>query len=100
MQQFRPMMLRSPACQLSQECKWFEKDSEGGVVQVVIKRVMIPCGSSPKLVDLWCELKLAHLLHHVNILHMEQVYVDVIKEGLWISMELMGRSLVDVVTLR
>jgi hypothetical protein len=30
---------------------------------------------------------------------MEQVYVDVIKEGLWIGMELMGRSLVDVVML-
>lgn len=95
-QQFRPMTLRSPARRLSQECKWFEKDGEGGAALVAIKRVMIPRGGSPKLVDLRCELELAHSLHHVNVLRMERVYVDVIEEGLWIGMELMGRSLADV----
>lgn len=96
-QQFRPMTPRSPARQLSQESKRFEKD-EGGVAQVVaIKRVLIPRdGSSSKIVDLQRELELTRSLRHANVLRMERLYVDVVEESLWIGMELMDRSLADV----
>ncbi|KAN0139685.1 hypothetical protein V8E53_002347, partial [Lactarius tabidus] len=54
--QFGPMTLRSPARRLSQDV----------AAPVAIKRVMIPRGGSPKLVDLQCELELAHSLCHAN----------------------------------
>jgi hypothetical protein len=99
-QQFRPMTPRSPARRLSQECKRFEKDSgEGGAAQVAIKRVMIPRGGSSKLVDLRRELELARALRHANVLRMERLYVDVVEESLWIGMELMDRSLADVLAV-
>jgi hypothetical protein len=99
-QQFRPMTPRSPARRLSQECKRFEKDSEGGAVaQVAIKRVLIPRGGSSKLVDLRHELELARRFRHANVLRMERLYVDVVEESLWVGMELMDRSLADVLAV-
>jgi len=38
-------------------------------------------------------------VRHPNVLSMEQVFVDVVEDALWIKMELMERSLADVVML-
>ena len=102
-QQFRPMTPRSPARRLSQECKRFEKDENAAQV-VAIKRVLIPrdgglSSSSSKLVDLQRELELTRSLRHANVLRMERLYVDVVEESLWIGMELMDRSLADVLSV-
>ena len=99
-QQFQPMTPRSPSRRLSQECKICEKDKDKedceGTARVAIKRVLIPRGGSEKLTDLRCELELARSLRHANVLRMERLYVDVVEESLWIGMELMDRSLADV----
>ena len=89
-QQFQPMTPRSPARGLSQPF------DEGGAAQVAIKRVPIPHDGSPKLAELRRELELARCLRHANVLRMERLYVDVVEESLWIGMELMDRSLADV----
>ncbi|KAI9454081.1 kinase-like domain-containing protein [Russula earlei] len=52
-----------------------------------------------KLTDLRCELELTRTLRHSNVLHMERLYVDVIEESLWIGMELLDRSLADVLAV-
>ncbi|KAF8259328.1 hypothetical protein EI94DRAFT_1751867 [Lactarius quietus] len=95
-QQFQPMTPRSPARRVSQqECK--DGGGEVDVAQVAIKRVLIPRGDTPpKIVELRRELELARSLRHANVLHMERLYVDVVEESLWIGMELMDRSLADV----
>jgi len=66
---------------------------------VAIKRVPILRGGTEKLADLRRELELARALRHANVLRMERLYVDVIEEGLWIGMELMDRSLADVLAV-
>ena len=93
-QQFQPMTPRSPARRLSQE-------SCEAAAQVAIKRVQIPRESSslPKLAELRRELELTRALRHANVLHMERLYVDVVEESLWIGMELMDRSLADVLSV-
>ena len=58
----------------------------------------IPSGSS-KLVDLERELKLLKGLSHPHILNMSSLYVDTADDALWIRMELMDRSLADVIGL-
>ncbi|KAI0063356.1 kinase-like protein [Artomyces pyxidatus] len=63
---------------------------------VAIKSVpILPSGSS-KLFDLRRELELMRDLRHPNILKMERLYVDLVEDSLWIGMELMERSLADV----
>jgi hypothetical protein len=94
-QQFQPMTPGSPARGLEQESRRFD-GREGSAAQVAIKRVMVPHGGSPKLAELRRELELARCLRHVNVLRMERLYVDVVEESLWIGMELMDRSLADV----
>ncbi|KAH9966198.1 hypothetical protein BGW80DRAFT_1343403 [Lactifluus volemus] len=69
-QQFRPLSPRSPA----------EDSTE----------------SASQLVDLRHELELTRALHHANVHRMERLYVDVAEESLWIGMELLDRSLADV----
>ncbi|KAF4586383.1 hypothetical protein EYR38_010659 [Pleurotus pulmonarius] len=66
---------------------------------VAIKNIPILPGGSPKLVDLRRELKLMKGLWNSNILGMDAVYVDLVEDSLWIRMELMERSLADVVAL-
>ncbi|KAH9054894.1 kinase-like domain-containing protein [Lactarius vividus] len=96
-QQFQPLTPRSPARTLSQESERVVKEGcEDTASLVAIKRVPIPRGGSPKLTDLRGELELARLLRHANVLRMERLYVDVVEESLWIGMELMDRSLADV----
>ncbi|KAG6868783.1 hypothetical protein C0993_010710 [Termitomyces sp. T159_Od127] len=75
---------------------------------VAIKSVAILPTGSPKLVDLERELGLMRELMgegegqgqgHENVLGMEAVYVDLVEDALWIRMELMERSLADIVEL-
>lgn len=66
---------------------------------VAIKQVaLLPSGSS-KLVDLERELKLLKGLSHPHILSMASLYVDTVDDALWIRMELMDRSLADIIGL-
>lgn len=66
---------------------------------VAIKQVaLIPTGST-KLDDLQKELTLMNKVRHPNILRMESLYVDLLEDALWIRMELMDRSLADILNL-
>jgi hypothetical protein len=51
------------------------------------------------MADLRRELELTRTLRHPNLLYMERLYVDVAEENLWIGMELMDRSLADVLAV-
>lgn len=66
---------------------------------VAIKSVAIVPSGSPKLVDLQKELTLMKGLSHENVLGMDGVYVDLVEDSLWVRMELMERSLADLVGL-
>jgi len=81
-----------------------EEDEDGAQSQqkhelVAIKRVPLLRSGMEKLMDLWRELELMHALRHANVLRMERLYVDGAEECLWIGMELMDRSLVDVLAV-
>jgi hypothetical protein len=52
-----------------------------------------------KLIDLERELKLMKGLWHENILGLDALYVDLTEDTLWVRMELMERSLADIVGL-
>ncbi|KNZ75591.1 Serine/threonine-protein kinase pakA [Termitomyces sp. J132] len=81
----------------------------GRTTVVAIKSVAILPSGSPKLVDL--ERELGVLMGGAggaggglgseceNVLGVEAVYVDLVEDALWIRMELMERSLADVVGL-
>lgn len=71
----------------------------GRTVLVAIKSVAIVPSGSPKLVDLQHELTLMRGLCHENVLGMDGVYVDLQEDSLWIRMELMERSLADIIQL-
>ncbi|KAF9468310.1 hypothetical protein BDZ94DRAFT_1246477 [Collybia nuda] len=73
--------------------------NKGEQVRIAIKSVAILPSGSPKLVDLQRELSLMRGLGHENILSMDSVYVDLVEDSLWIRMELMERSLADMVGL-
>lgn len=71
----------------------------GRTTLVAIKSVAILPSGSPKLVDLQRELSLMKGLWHENLLSMDAVYVDLVEDTLWIRMELMERSLADIIGL-
>lgn len=71
----------------------------GRTVLVAIKSVAIVPSGSPKLVDLQHELTLMRGLCHENVLGMDGVYVDLQEDSLWVRMELMERSLADIIQL-
>ncbi|KAF8966927.1 kinase-like protein [Flammula alnicola] len=71
----------------------------GRPVLVAIKSVAIVPSGSPKLVDLQKELTLMRGLGHDNVLGMDGVYVDLVEDSLWVRMELMERSLADIIGL-
>jgi len=79
------------------------KDSDdianGRPVLLAIKSVAIVPSGSPKLLDLKKELVLMRGLWHENVLGMDALYVDLLEDSLWIRMELMERSLADIVGL-
>jgi p21-activated kinase 1 len=71
----------------------------GRITLVAIKSVAIMPSGSPKLVDLKRELTLMKGLWHDNVLSMDALYVDLVEDALWIRMELMERSLADLIGL-
>ena len=98
--QFRPPTPTSPVFEISPE----GDEADEGLVQskrglIAIKCVPLLRGRTEKLADLRRELELARVLRHANILRMERLYVDVAEESLWIGMELMDRSLADVLAV-
>jgi serine/threonine protein kinase len=99
--QFRPPTPTSPVSELFPEEDGAEDE---GLVQskrglVAIKCVPLLRGRTEKLAHLRRELELARVLRHANVLRMERLYVDVAEESLWIGMELMDRSLADVLAV-
>ena len=79
----------------------YQGDGGSGTAFVAIKNVHVKeTGStSPKIDDLRRELVLMSRVRHVNILSMDALYVDAPGRCLWIEMELMERSLADVLQL-
>ncbi|KAG6836983.1 hypothetical protein H0H93_016936 [Arthromyces matolae] len=117
--------LRLPAEVRRRDWEEYEK---GGTTVVAIKSVAIMPTGSPKLVDLEKELRLMRVLGgsavrgvlanvkdgndsqgqgqeeeagiwKENIVGMAAVYVDLVEDALWIRMELMERSLADIIGL-
>ncbi|KAG1732620.1 uncharacterized protein EDB91DRAFT_1151105 [Suillus paluster] len=66
---------------------------------VAIKTIPVQPSISPKLQDLRQEMELMRGVHHEHVLRMDAFYVNVVDDSLWIRMELMERSLADVVGL-
>ncbi len=66
---------------------------------VAIKNIPLVPGGSQKLIDLKGELALMSCIRHENILSMDGLYVDLSEDCLWIKMELMERSLADMLQL-
>jgi len=72
---------------------------------VAIKRIVVPNSPTPdtpaanKIKDLGKELALLADVRHENVLEMANAYVDIAEDSLWIRMELMERSLADVIGL-
>ena len=83
-----------------------EEIEKGAPALVAIKIIAITPPSSnvevpeaQKLIDLERELKLMKELWHENILGLDALYVDLTEDTLWVRMELMERSLADIVGL-
>lgn len=72
---------------------------EDGTKLVAIKSIPLVPGGSQKLLDLREELALVSCVRHENILSMDGLYVDLTEDCLWIRMELMERSLADMLQL-
>ncbi|KAI0692334.1 kinase-like domain-containing protein [Cytidiella melzeri] len=66
---------------------------------VAIKQVALLPSGSQKLVELERELRVMKGVRHKHLLSMEVLYVDLVEDSLWISMELMDRSLADILNL-
>ncbi|KAI0632944.1 kinase-like protein [Trametes polyzona] len=64
---------------------------------VAIKNVPILPSGSPKIDDLRRELTLLKGVSHQHILTMDALYVDLVEDSLWIRMDLMERSLADII---
>lgn len=79
------------------------RDSEdianGREILVAIKSVAILPSGSQKLNDLQHELTLMRGLAQENLISLDALYVDLLEDTLWIRMELMERSLADVIAL-
>ncbi|KAG2031971.1 kinase-like domain-containing protein [Suillus americanus] len=70
-----------------------------GTTHVAIKAITIHPAVSPKLQDLSHEMELMRGVHHDHVLCMDAFYVNLVDDSVWIRMELMERSLADVVGL-
>ena len=98
--QFRPPTPTSPMSEISSEGgEADERLSQPNQGLVAIKCVPLLRGGTAKLADLRRELELTRAIRHANVLRMERLYVDVAEESLWIGMELMDRSLADVLAV-
>lgn len=76
-----------------------EAQKKGSKVIVAMKIVAILPSGSPKLDDLSRELRLLKGLQHPHLLTMDALYVELGEDTLWVRMELMERSLADVISL-
>jgi hypothetical protein len=70
-----------------------------GTTHVAVKAIAIHPAVSPKLQDLSHEMELMRGVHHDHVLRMDAFYVNLVDDSVWIQMELMERSLADVVGL-
>lgn len=70
-----------------------------GKDQAAIKMVSLVPTGTPKLADLERELTVLRNVAHSHILLMDALYLDLEDDALWIHMELMDRSLADVIAL-
>lgn len=75
------------------------KPAATGAAQVAIKCVRLTMSGTPKLRDVQNELDILHDLWHENVLGIDALYVDLVDDALWIRMELMERSVADVLAL-
>ena len=66
---------------------------------VAVKKVPIPVQGTPKIGQLQHELALMSQVRHKHILATDGLFFDFVEDVLWIRMELMERSLADVVVL-
>ncbi|KAJ6463474.1 kinase-like protein [Mycena sanguinolenta] len=68
-------------------------------VVIALKFVEVLPGGSQKLIDVRTECELLKGLRCEHVLGLDALYVDIEEDSLWIRMELMERSLADVVGL-
>ncbi|KAF7307827.1 Non-specific serine/threonine protein kinase [Mycena kentingensis (nom. inval.)] len=73
--------------------------AHGKQVLVAMKCIALVPGGSQKLIDLQRECTLLRGLMCEQVLGLDALYVDLVDDALWIRMELMERSLADVVGL-
>ncbi|KAI0031462.1 kinase-like domain-containing protein [Vararia minispora EC-137] len=66
----------------------------------VALKIVPAASNTTKLASLRRELDLVRGIRHPNVLRFEAVFVDVPGEAIWLGMELMERSLADVLALR
>ncbi|OCH90867.1 kinase-like protein [Obba rivulosa] len=88
-----------PTASASSSTASLPSTARGKPAYVAIKNVPILPSGSPKLLDLQRELAVTHGLRHNHILAVDAVYVDHVEDALWLRMELMERSLADVIGL-
>jgi hypothetical protein len=74
---------------------------DGGISDTVVavKKVTIPVNGSPKIGQLRHELSLMSQVRHKHVLASDGLFYDFAENMLWIRMELMTRSLADVLML-
>ncbi|KZT03289.1 kinase-like protein [Laetiporus sulphureus 93-53] len=75
------------------------EEADANATYVAIKNVPLLPSGSPKLLDLRRELRLMRDVRHPNVLTMDEVLVDIVEDALWMKMELMERSLADILIL-
>lgn len=97
--QFQPSTPSSPASEIASPEEADEGRAQPKQGLVAIKCVPLLRGNTEKVAVLRRELELSRALRHPNVLCMERLYVDVADESLWIGMELMDRSLADVLAV-
>lgn len=66
---------------------------------VAVKKVYIPPEGTPKIAQLQHELNLMSRVRHKHILGSDGLFFDFVENTLWIRMELMQRSLADILVL-
>lgn len=71
----------------------------GAEEYVAIKQVALLPSGSQKLEELDRETSVMKQVRHQHILSMEAMYIDIVEDSLWIRMELMDRSLADILNL-
>ncbi|KIJ24160.1 hypothetical protein M422DRAFT_137603, partial [Sphaerobolus stellatus SS14] len=66
---------------------------------IAVKKVPIPVNGTPKIAQLKHELNIMSKVRHIHILANDGLFFDYAESALWVRMELMDRSLADVLAL-